>query len=69
MRRSLFVDLLAHERNGYQRFLPADIKHYLSHQGKVYKVEFMNLRHRALRDYVIFINFVFWIKYNFNVGI
>jgi hypothetical protein len=31
MRRNLFVDLLAHERNGYQRFLPADIKHYLSH--------------------------------------
>ena len=31
MRRSLFVDLLAHERNVYRRFLSADIKHYLSH--------------------------------------
>ena len=29
MRRNLFVDLLAHERNGYRRFLPTDIKHYL----------------------------------------
>ena len=30
MRRNLFVDLLAHERNEYRRFLPADIKYYLS---------------------------------------
>jgi hypothetical protein len=30
MRRNLFVDLLAHEINGYRRFLPANIKHYLS---------------------------------------
>ena len=30
MRQNLFVDLLAHERNGYRRFLPTDIKHYLS---------------------------------------
>jgi hypothetical protein len=30
MRQNLSVDLLAHERNRYQRFLPADIKHYLS---------------------------------------
>jgi len=29
MRRNLFVDLLAHERNGYRRFLSTDIKHYL----------------------------------------
>ena len=27
MRRNLFVDLLAHKRNGYRRFLYADIKH------------------------------------------
>ena len=27
MWRDLFVDLLAHERNGYRRFLSADIKH------------------------------------------
>jgi hypothetical protein len=26
----LFVDLLSHERKGYQRFLPADIKYYFS---------------------------------------
>ncbi|CAN6345821.1 unnamed protein product, partial [Urochloa humidicola] len=30
MRNNLFIDLLAHERNGYRRFLPADVKHYLS---------------------------------------
>jgi hypothetical protein len=30
MWRTLFVDLLAHERNGYMRFLSTDIKHYLS---------------------------------------
>ena len=30
MWRNLFVDLLEHERNEYRRFLPADIKHYLS---------------------------------------
>jgi len=44
MRRNLFVDLLAHERNGYQRFLPTDIKHYLGRiTEKVYKVEFVSL--------------------------
>ena len=30
MRRNLFVDLLAQERNKYRKFLPADIKYYLS---------------------------------------
>jgi hypothetical protein len=28
------MDLLAYERNGYQRFLPADIKHYLASSRK-----------------------------------
>ena len=32
-------------------------------------LEFVSLRRRALRDYVKFINFVFWIKYHFNIGI
>jgi hypothetical protein len=36
MRRNLFVELLVHERNGYQRYLPADIKHYLSRITKRY---------------------------------
>ena len=31
MQQNLFVDLLAHEKNVYRRFLSADIKHYLSH--------------------------------------
>ena len=30
MQRNLFMDLLAHERNGYRRFLPPNIKYYLS---------------------------------------
>ena len=30
MQRNLFIDLLAHERNGYRRILSADIKYYLS---------------------------------------
>ena len=39
MRYNLFVDLLAHERNRYRRFLSADIKHYLSRiTEKAYKV-------------------------------
>ena len=29
MRRNIFMDLLAYERNGYRRFLPVNIKHYL----------------------------------------
>jgi hypothetical protein len=29
----------------------------------------MNLRRRALRDYVNFINFAFWIKCHFNISI
>ena len=51
MRRNLFVDLLVHERNGYRKFLSADIKHYRSHiTEKIYKVELVSLRCRALRD-------------------
>ena len=30
MQRNLFMDLLAHERNGYRRILFIDIKYYLS---------------------------------------
>jgi hypothetical protein len=30
MRRNLFMVLLAHERNEYRRFLPGNIKYYLS---------------------------------------
>ena len=67
---NLFMDLLAHERNGYRRILSADIKYYLSHiTKKIYTVEFVSLRRRALRDCVNFINFTFWIKCHFNVGI
>ena len=36
MQQNLFVDLLAHERNEYRRFLLADIKHYLAASRKVY---------------------------------
>ena len=54
----------------HQRFLHADIKHYLSHiTEKIYKVEFVGLRRRTLRDCIKFINFAFWIKCHFNVGI
>jgi hypothetical protein len=60
MRRNLFMDLSTHERNGYQRFLPTDIKHYLSRiTEKVYKVEFVSLRRHAHRDRVNFTNFIF----------
>ena len=53
MRQNLFVDLLAHRRNGYRRLFPADIKYYLSRiMEKIYKVEFVSLRRYALRDYV-----------------
>jgi hypothetical protein len=34
MWRNLFVDLLAHERNRYMRFLSTDIKHYLNRTMK-----------------------------------
>ena len=34
MQQNLFMDLLAHERNGYRRILSADIKYYLSHITK-----------------------------------
>jgi hypothetical protein len=66
MPQNLFVDLLAHTRNGYQRFLRADIN---AHHGKVYTSEFMSLRCHALRDYVNFTNFAYWIKCHFNIDI
>ena len=70
MQRNLFMDLLAHERNRYRRILSADIKYYLSHiTKKIYTVEFVSLRRRALRDCVNFTNFAFYIKCHFNVGI
>jgi len=47
-----------HKRNEYRIFLSVNIKYYLSHI-KVYKVEFVSLRRRVLRDYVKFINFAF----------
>ena len=69
MQRNLFVDLLAHEINGYWRFLLANIKHYLSHiTEKVYTSEFVSLRRRVLRDCVNVTNFAFQIKCHFNVG-
>jgi hypothetical protein len=37
--------------------------------GKVYTIELVSLRPRALRDCVNFTNFAYWIKYHFNVGI
>jgi len=36
---------------------------------KVCTVELVSLQRRPLRDCVNFTNFVFWIKYHFNVGI
>ena len=70
MQRNLFMDLLAHERNGYRRFLPANIKYYLSRITEMsIKVEFVSLRRRALRDCVKFINFAFWIRCHFDVSI
>ena len=70
MQWNLFMDLLAHERNEYRRILSADIKYYLSRiTKKVYTVEFVSLRRRALRYYVNFMNFAFRIKCHFNIGI
>jgi hypothetical protein len=36
---------------------------------KVYTVELVSLRRRALCDCVNFTNFAFWIKCHFNIGI
>jgi hypothetical protein len=36
---------------------------------KVYTVELVSLRRRALGDCVNFMNFAFWIKCHFNIGI
>jgi hypothetical protein len=35
MQQNLFIDLLTHKRNRYQRFLLVDIKHYLSRITKM----------------------------------
>ena len=59
-----FIDA---RKNRYQRFLPADKNIILATLRKVCTVEFVSMRHRALRDCVNFMNFAFWIKYHFNV--
>jgi hypothetical protein len=57
---NLFVELLAHKRNGYRRFLLADIKHYLSSiTENIYTVEFVSLQRRALRGCVNLTDFDF----------
>ena len=58
MRHNLFVNLLTHKRNRYRRFLPTDIKYYLSYITKKSIKEFASMQRRALCECINFINFV-----------
>ena len=46
-----------------------EVKPRLDSTQSLEALEFVSLRRRVLRDCVKFINFAFWIKCHFNVGI
>jgi hypothetical protein len=56
----------------YNTFVLKLSGHYLfplQRTEKVYTVELVSLRRRALRECVNLTNFAFWIKYHFNIDI